>query len=123
MENYWGRFDSEVMILVEKIVEMNVCFFFYKFFEREIILCWVLLKKGGFCLWRDFYWCLFYGFIILCDENGYFLLILEIDIVEFKLVENELMKEFVEVSMGGFYFVLSLLGGVFLFIFEVELVM
>lgn len=55
MDNYWGRFDSEVMILGDKIVEMNVCFFFYKFFEREIVFCRVLLKKGGFCFWRDFF--------------------------------------------------------------------
>jgi len=54
MENRWGRFDSEAMILVEKIAEMNIHSSIYKPPEREITPCRGTIFEGrisGF-IWR-----------------------------------------------------------------------
>lgn len=123
MENHWGRFDSEAMIPVEKIAEMNVRSSFYKPPEREIIPCRAPLKKGGLCPRRDLHRCPLHGPIIPRDENGHPLPTPEIDTAESKPVENEPTKEFAEASMGGFHSASSSSGGAPSSISEAELAM
>ena len=102
MDNHWGRFDSEAMIPVEKIAEMNVRSSFYKPPEREIIPCRAPLKKGGLCPRRDLRRCPLHGPIIPRDENGNPLQIPENDAAKSKPAQ-EPVKEFPEASIGGFH--------------------
>lgn len=123
MENHWGRVDSEAMIPVEKIVEMNVRSFFYEPPEREIIPCRAPLKKGGLCPRKDLHRCPLHGPIIPRDENGHPQQILETDAAKSKPAEKELMKESAEASMGGFHSASSSSGGAPSSIYSAELAM
>jgi hypothetical protein len=123
MENHWGRFDSEAMIPVDRIEEMNVRSSFYKPPEREIPPCRAPLKKGGFCPRRDLRRCPLHGPIIPRDDNGNPVQTPEIDAVKSKPVEKEPVKELPEVSMGGFHSASSSSMGAPSSISEAELAM
>lgn len=123
MENHWGRFDSEAMIPVEKIAEMNVRSSFYKPPEREIIPCRAPLQKGGLCSRRDLRRCPLHGPIIPRDENGHPLQTPETDAAKSTSAEKEPMNEFSEASMGGFHSFSSSSVGAASSISETELAM
>lgn len=101
MENHWGRFDSEAMIPVERIAEMNVRSSFYKPLERDIIPCRAPLKRGGLCPRRDLHRCPLHGPIIQRDDKGNPVQTPEIDGAESKPAEIEPV-EYPEVSAEGF---------------------
>ncbi|KAG0630471.1 hypothetical protein M758_1G180400 [Ceratodon purpureus] len=119
MENHWGRVDTEAMIPVERIAEMNFRSSFYKPPEKEITPCRAPLKKGGLCPRRDLRRCPLHGPIIPRDENGNPLQTPEIDVPESKPAEKELL----EVSMGGLHSASSSSMGAPSSISEAELAM
>lgn len=119
MENHWGRVDTEAIIPVERIAEMNVRSSFYKPPEREITPCRAPLKKGGLCPRRDLRRCPLHGPIIPRDENGNPVQTSEIDAAKTKPAEKELPG----VSMGGLHSASSSSMGAPSSISEVELAM